>query len=505
MLLCQPQHSSSLTQAVTQAPSSLLSYLTTLDIAEPDPSESWNKLCRKVAKVIHFAGNVSKLIPVRGKCHPPPASRKWTRSQQRCWIENNDSFAPTVVQMKTARQYWILRAQASLPRDFQRLMKQLNPVQDSDGLWRVLGRTSVDVDAAPYLIPGDHALARVLIQHYHTKYHSGSQTTLAAVRNEFWITKGQTLTNALVNKCCRCRYLRKTVIQMEMAPLKPYQTTASQVFDTIALDLCGPYMTKSDRRHTRQNQALAGKVWVMIIICAASRAVHLELVEGYDTASFLEALDNFTSTRGKPSKIVADRGSQIVSADNTIQSVWDVISETQARNHLCETTEWEFVPSGAHSFMGMAERVVRSFKKTMEAVTFSKAPILTKLRFSRLLSSISSIMNDRPLAVGRIRVSKLDDLCLLRPNDLLLGRCSDTNTPIVEVNDEIFEDMCASRKAYLTLLKQKQALLSNFWIKWYQIVHATLVPRPKWQDSGRVPCIGDIVLIRDTNPVRGVW
>ena len=292
---------------------------------------------------------------------------------------------------------------------------------------------------------------------------------------------------------------------MEMAPLKPYQTTASQVFDTIALDLCGPYMTKSDRRHTRQNQALAGKVWVMIIICAASRAVHLELVEGYDTASFLEALDNFTSTRGKPSKIVADRGSQIVSADNTIQSVWDVISETQARNHLCETTEWEFVPSGAHSFMGMAERVVRSFKKTMEAVTFSKAPILTKLRFSRLLSSISSIMNDRPLAVGRIRVSKLDDLCLLRPNDLLLGRCSDTNTPIVEVNDEIFEDMCASRKAYLTLLKQEQALLSNFRIKWYQIVHATLVPRPKWQDSGRVPCIGDIVLIRDTNPVRGVW
>ena len=75
--------------------------------------------------------------------------------EKRTWIIENDKFAPSVKEMEIAELYWIKQAQQSLPNDVQRKMADLNPVQDSLGLWLVVGRTATEVNSAPYLIPGE--------------------------------------------------------------------------------------------------------------------------------------------------------------------------------------------------------------------------------------------------------------------------------------------------------------------------------------------------------------
>lgn len=255
------------------------------------------------------------------------------------------------------------------------------------------------------------------------------------------------MANRLVNRCIRCRRLRKKTVDVQMAPLKPEQVSRSQVFQTVAVDLCGPYQTVAKRRSTRSRPVSpVGKVWVLVIVCAASRAVHLEMCEGYDTAQFLVAFSSFTDLRGVLTKVIADQGSQIVGARNTLEYLWSSVDSVNVRKHTLGVTSWEFVPSGAHNFIGMSERLVKSVKCTMEAINYSHDPRFTKTALSRLLYSIANIVNSRPLAINANRASKFEESRLLRPNDLLLGRSRSEITPLVPINLD-FDELTPSTKA----------------------------------------------------------
>ena len=244
---------------------------------------------------------------------------------------------------------------------------------------------------------------------------------------------------------------------------------------------------------------------IIIPKCALAKVLlsHYHMCENYDTRSFLDALSTFTDVRGSPQKLIADQGSQIVGAKNVLESVWDHIDQIQLQNSTASSTVWEFVPAGAHSFLGQAERLIQSFKTTMDAVYFSKNPRMTKTRFSRMLYAIASIMNSRPLAIHCNRASKLED-SLIRPNDLLLGRSTAEIAPLVHVSDNS-TNVSGDPKSYLELLLQKEAFLNEFWVKWRKVVFPSLMPRTKWHTSGRSVVVGDIVLIRDTNPIKGCW
>ena len=109
---------------------------------------------------------------------------------------------------------------------------------------------------------------------------------------------------------------------------------------------------------------------------------------------------------------------KLVGARNTLSYVWDVIYTSDVQNHTAGI-QWTFVPSGAHSSLGLAERTVQTFKRTMEAVYYSRTPKFSKLTFSRILYSIANIMNSRPFAFRNTKSSVLDDDRLVRANDLL--------------------------------------------------------------------------------------
>lgn len=238
----------------------------------------------------------------------------------------------------------------------------------------------------------------------------------------------------------------------------------------------------------------------MVIVCKASHACHLEVTEGYDTANFLSAFDEFTHLRGKPSSVVADKGSQIVSA-GTSECLWKHVFPFIIRNYSPDEIEWNFVPSGPHHFIGSVERMVQCFERTMKAVTSTKSPSFTKLQFRRLLYSVNNLISDRPLALGEHDITKLNANRLLCPNALLMGRSTSDISPLVDIDYNNY--LSADERYYTNLLALKYAFINNFWSKWYEQVFNVLLPRTKWLKTGRQLQVQNIVIIRDTNPVRG--
>ena len=60
------------------------------------------------------------------------------------------------------------------------------------------------------------------------------------------------------------------------------------------------------------------KVYPLLLLRLATRAVHTQVVYGYSTSAFLLQWDHFVAKQGRPTKVVSDRGNQLTSSDSTI-------------------------------------------------------------------------------------------------------------------------------------------------------------------------------------------
>lgn len=481
----------------------ILHALETLDIKTLDRKDSWPKAKRRISRIIRFIETAHDLFKSKLQKRLKikiPDFKKMTRSQQSQWYSENDNFVPTKREMAISALFLTRKAQSSLPDDVQRSLGALNPLKDVDGIWRAVGRTGAAKGNPPILVPRAEPLAEVLVRHYHCPQHSGSDTTLALVRQQYWIIDGQRFVNSYVSKCACCRFLRKQISQVEIAPRKVEQLLRSPVFQHVILDIAGPFSTVADRRETRSFRVQTGKVWILVIVCRATGAVHIEVLEGYDTNNFLAGFDAFTRLRGKPSSVTADLGSQIRSAANVMESPWSHTKMSKVQNDP-ENITWYFVPSGAHSSVGQAERMIRVVKNTLEAVTLSRKPEFTKLKLQRLMYGIADIINDRPLGVHRTKAGKLDADRLLRPNDLILGRSNGNISQLMDFNLA----QSAEKMDYTEIVTANEKFLDLWWRKWYDQIFPILLPREKWTHPARGVLKGDIVIIRDTNPIRNSW
>jgi hypothetical protein len=212
-----------------------------------------------------------------------------TKAEQCKFLAENDQFVPTVRELTIASIYLLKQAQKSLPKDVKRTYAMLLPIMDEYGVWRVMGCTAQAKDNPPALIPKDEPLAQVLLRHFHSPNHAGSDATLTLLRQQFWIINGPKVADQFVKDCSFCRFLRKEQVQVEISPKKMQQITRSPVFSIITVDIAGPYETKGDRRITRNYNVSTEKVWVLLIVCRVPQASHLELMEAYDTNAFLSA------------------------------------------------------------------------------------------------------------------------------------------------------------------------------------------------------------------------
>ena len=364
-------------------------------------------------------------------------------------------------------------------------LKEFDPILDEEGVIRVGGRLEYsDIPESkkhPYLISGDHPIARLIVQEEHDVAHLGREWVISEVRKRFWITKIRKLTKSIAHKCVRCKRLFGATSQQKMANHIPERLDAGNPpFTHVGVDCFGPFLVKQGRSYVKR--------YGCIFTCINIRAVHIEMLCSMDADSFINALRRFVSRRGKPSKIWSDNGTNFVGGELELNRSWNEAIEDYA---VKMRIDWHFNPPGASHMGGLWERMIRTVRKVLAGIS-SIGTRLTDEILQTLLCEVESIINGRPITKAS---DDVNDLKALSPNHLLLGR----------------GQMCLSPGKFdqVDLYKRRwrcvQHLTDEFWRRWIKEYLPEIQKRHKWTRQERNFKTGDLVLIADENTPRGVW
>ena len=394
------------------------------------------------------------------------------------------------------------QAQAAIIKDVQSTMtdlqtpskgryKQLKPVLNEQGLWVIGGRltdynpfTPDSVDSPQYLLPSDHPYTRLAMVAAHVECgHRGRDSTLARFRYRFWTPQGSKLANAVKTSCQKCKLRDPQLIQQEMAQLPMDRLKPAPPFNKVMLDYFGPYAVRGEVQ-----KRVTGKVWAVCFTDLCSRAVHIEPVYGYDTKSFMYALCRFTSLRGWPEVIYSDPGSQLIGADRELTEAWKKMEKNGLlRMSTFKGTTWKFGAADSPWRQGAVESLIKSIKRCFKFTLDNRR--VSPSEFDTICYQVANMLNERPIGVLTSSDSVIN---LLTPNCLLLGRS------LAENPGYLFET-----KSYDCSVVNE--ITQNFWKRWNELYLPSVIKQSKWMKSSSNLSPGDIVLVSDSNAMRGQY
>ena len=376
-------------------------------------------------------------------------------------------------------------------------LASLAPWLDEDGVMRVGGRlqrSDFNVEEKhPILLPSKHPLTVSLLAHCHEiSAHQGRLITTAAVRRAgYHILNPRSVIGSFLKSCVVCKRFRGQPLTQQMAQLPVDRLEQCPPFEHSGMDVFGPYYI-SEGKNTRRNKSQK-KIWVLIITCLYSRAVHLEILTSMDTSTFILAFRRFTALRGHCNLLRSDRGSNFIGARNQSD---DTIDEDALRSSLqSRGCEWELTPPRASHMAGVWERKVGSVKKVLRSTMYLlKIRMLDRDEFETLLREAAAIVNSTPLSEISCDPSEPFPVC---PTMLLTLR----EKPSPSSEEFIDRDLCAyGSKRW----RRSQYLADQFWIRWKRDYILDQQARSKWQYPSRNLSVGDVVLVKDPSP-RSSW
>ncbi|XP_033220964.1 uncharacterized protein LOC117175365 [Belonocnema kinseyi] len=152
----------------------------------------------------------------------------------------------------------------------------LNPFVDAQGLLRVGGRLAnapVPFNQKhPIILAPNNPLTLLIIHYEHLRLlHAGCQTTLAAVRTQYWPLSGKNAIKKVLRKGIKCFRAKPIGTDYLMANLPSSRVTPSRAFNTTGVDYAGPFYI-IDKLRSRTTI----KTYLCVFVCFATKAVHLE-------------------------------------------------------------------------------------------------------------------------------------------------------------------------------------------------------------------------------------
>ncbi|GFT07299.1 uncharacterized protein TNCV_1417081 [Trichonephila clavipes] len=134
----------------------------------------------------------------------------------------------------------------------------LNPFLDDNGALRVTGRLGkITHLSANEKHPIIHPLPKLVVQ----------------VREKYWILKARQTIKSLLKKCITCKRFYSNPGSQVIAPLPDVRVTESPPFAVVGTDFAEPLFVKDSD----------AKQYILLITCAVTRSIHLELVGSMTT------------------------------------------------------------------------------------------------------------------------------------------------------------------------------------------------------------------------------
>ncbi len=258
---------------------------------------------------------------------------------------------------------------------FADLQHNLRLFHDENGLLRCKGRMEnaplTFETKFPLLLPRDSQLAELFILEAHERVmHNGVKDTLAELRSQYWIVRGRQLVRNVLAKCSICKRVEGRGYEIPKAPPLPkFRLENDYAFLRIGVDYAGLLFFKNIYGTDHETY----KSYILLITCAATRAVHLELVPDMNAESFKRGLTRLQVRRGVPGLIISDNGK--------------TFKDRKIQNYLIKNgINWKFNVPEAPQSGGFFERMVRSTKRCLR-----KALRNARLNFEELMTIVTEI------------------------------------------------------------------------------------------------------------------
>ena len=435
-------------------------------------------LIHVTAYVLRFINNIIRRSPRR----TGPLSVYENNTAENIWIQccQRTTYSAELINLTTKNS-------SRLP-----LVKQLRLFLDQDHIIRCGGRihnAPISQSAKfPILLPVNHPFTTLIIHSTHAaQLHSGVNSTLTALRDRFWIPRARQIIKKLLRKCVICRkQVGQPYAIPDPAPLPKWRVQDATPFSVTGVDFTGALFVK-----TPTNEE---KVYICLFTCAATRAVHLEIVEDLSEETFLRAFRRFASRKSLPQKMVSDNASTYLAAAEELKHLFQ---STSLRESLSRRgVDWHFIPKRAPWYGGFWERLIGLTKTVLKKVLGRTHVNLSSLQ--TILVEIEAVLNDRPLTYVS---SDVEDEEPLTPAHLLYGRRI-TSLPHLHVEDDETNDPNFGNISEVTKRAQTLALiLKHFWLRWKAEYLTSLreYHRTTGKNDQNVR-VGEVVLIHDDTP-----
>ena len=386
-----------------------------------------------------------------------------------------------------ARELWIKEVQKSVynNKNFDQVKISLSLFTDDKGILRCGGRLKnapIPYDARfPIFLPRCSRLTYLVINDCHLKVlHNGVRDTLTELRSRFWVTKGRQTVKTAIGKCSVCKKLEgRSYAVPPPPPLPDFRLSNDFAFTRVGVDFAGPMYVKD----VFSKNGDLNKVYIALFTCAATRAVHLELVPNLSAESFIRALTRFKRRRGIPVLIVSDNGKTF--KDSRVQA-------------YCQRdgTQWKFNVEAAPWWGGFFERLVKSVKLSLKKVIRNAR--LNYDELSTVLVEVEAALNSRPLTYVFDEMEEP-----LTPSHLIVGRRI-LSVPSKNSSNEVdqTEGILTRRAKFL------QRTLDHFWNRWKSEYLTQLREYHRYSkraNSVRKVQVGDIVCLHENKTPRQQW
>ena len=421
---------------------------------------NYNKLPHVTAHVIHFANKLKKHVQtpkVDSPLHPVNIAKG------KFLLLHHDQL------QNLPKEYITL--QSDRPLDRKSPLQNLAPFFDKEfNVIRVGGRLGqspyCENKKFPVLISKNSSLVPLIIRHFHeASLHGGGQLTLNLIRQEFWIVNAKPLVNQFIKECITCFRFNTTPPVQIMADLPTERVTPSRPFTHCGIDFAGHFLVK--------NGETENKVYIAILVCMSTKAVHMELVSSLSKDDCIMALKRFIARRGMPAKILSDNGTNFLGARNDLIELNVLLDKTDRDNSLItfvnqRNCEWITIPPRAPHFGGIWEAAVKSMKRHLRRVVGKQ--IFSYEEFLTIINQVEAALNSRPISPLS---NDPNDPLALTPGHFLIG---DTLMSM--------PSGAPSKSNPVQRFRLVKTIQEDFWKSWKRDYLTELQIRKKWFVNG---------------------
>ena len=215
-------------------------------------------------------------------------------------------------------------------------------------------------------------------------------------------------------------------------------------------------------------------VHIVLYTCAATRAVHLDLVPDTGASSFIRSLKRFIGRRGIPNLMISDNATCFKNEEVKL-----------SEELVVQGIKWKFIVAASPWWGGFWERLIRSMKRSLNRIIYRSS-----VNYEELLTiviEIEGIMNSRPLAYINSDVEEI-----LTPGHLLMGK------RLLDENGESLTDIVSDKVQLTKRATYLKAITEHYWKRWKNEYLLELCnTHIQNGDSTTTIKVGEVVIIRE--------